>query len=1233
MTARSLCVLLLLAAPASAAAPPAQLTSEQRAQVSQRDRHLRQMAARLLEMDLDGAMKKLQQAIEAQRQVHGDNNAVTAQLLGELARFHDARGQRRQGANLRQQKADILARLYGRAHWRAVDAQLDIAEARTERRSEEETERLFEASQLHIRAVMLDQQGRFREAVPLMRRAMTTYRRLLGEKSRLLVTALGNMGRLHEALGERQEAMRYLKQSADLARQIYGEEHPEYAHTLKNLAIGHSGQGQHAEALKLYLRAGQVIRRSLGEETAQYAEVLDSLGRTYKEMGDLDLALAPARRAVHLARQLDRGKGPNLSAYLNNLAVLHMDRGEYRLAEPLYHESLKLQHGLGGERWPGYASGLNNLARLHEFRGELRQALSLYERSLAILKKVRGEKHPTYLMTLGNMAALLLEMGDRQRAVRVARQALRLAEKAGGEDNPAFADLLNTLGLVHYQTGDYREAVRLFEQARRVQAEKLPDQVATALAIRQNLAGAHAALRDDERTVRHMEAAIRLSRKHHGDDHPRHAALLVNLARIYLGLNEARPALRRATQAYEVLRRREVSGERLLGPLSTMAVANYRLGRHDEALALYQRGLQLSGGKGGPRSQAHINQLFGVGLLYLEMGKPGAGLPYMGQAVALERDRFQAVAAVLSDRQRQAALSEASVHFQHFLSFGQDVLPAGVLYDWAISYRDLGALAAAQQRLARSDRTLAPLFEELQDVRAGLARLAGQPVSPGWHERFDRLVHRKNDLQGQLATASAAGLFEPPTARRVAAALPERSALVEFLVYDHAGRQDARTRRNPVEPRLLAFVLRRDREPAAVPLGAFRPIESALARWRQRVADRDTLLPDPATAAELRRLLWQPIEKYLAGASTLLIVPDGPLCSLPFAALPGRKPGSYLLEEHAIGYLTSGRQLLLPAPCRHGEGLLALGGVDYGTAARPTWARLPGADRESAAVEAVFRAAFPKAVTRRLSGEDARRDELLTLLARKGRPWQCVHLATHGHFARPRDTLPPAALAGWAVGAGGIGQLPALGGVLAAALAAGQPGFDLVGQRDRVRDNPLLLCGLVTAGANRYGSDTILTAEEIASLDLEGTDLVVLSACETGLGTLAGWEGVKGFQQAFHQAGVGTVVSSLWNVSDPATSVLMDEFYDQLWRKKKPPLQALRLAQLAVLNDPGRVRKRADELRAGLIKRGVSERELEERGILAKARKRPPAPVGKGPERSPVAWWAAFVLSGKSPPP
>jgi CHAT domain-containing protein len=168
--------------------------------------------------------------------------------------------------------------------------------------------------------------------------------------------------------------------------------------------------------------------------------------------------------------------------------------------------------------------------------------------------------------------------------------------------------------------------------------------------------------------------------------------------------------------------------------------------------------------------------------------------------------------------------------------------------------------------------------------------------------------------------------------------------------------------------------------------------------------------------------------------------------------------------------------------------------------------------------------------------------------------------------------------------------------------------------------------GLVLAGANRSAAQGILTAEEVADLDLRGVELAVLSACDTGLGKQAAGEGVLGLQRAFQAAGARSLLISLWGVNDAATSVLMEEFYTNLWSKKMSKLQALQQAQRTVLRDPDRVAQRARKLRKLLAKRGVSEAVLRSRGIGKQAGDLPRG--GKVQKRSHPALWAAFVLSG-----
>jgi CHAT domain-containing protein len=186
----------------------------------------------------------------------------------------------------------------------------------------------------------------------------------------------------------------------------------------------------------------------------------------------------------------------------------------------------------------------------------------------------------------------------------------------------------------------------------------------------------------------------------------------------------------------------------------------------------------------------------------------------------------------------------------------------------------------------------------------------------------------------------------------------------------------------------------------------------------------------------------------------------------------------------------------------------------------------------------------------------------------------------------------------------------------------------LTGQQATVTGrNPLILSGIVLAGANRppqtdawgapAGDDGILTAEEVAELELSGAELVVLSACETGLGDVAGGEGVFGLQRAFGLAGARAVIASLWKVDDAATLLLMEEFYANLWQKKLPKLEALRQAQLTVLRNPDQIDQRRQQLDQELARRGLK---LDQIKALPNG--------GKIQGRSHPALWAAFVLSG-----
>jgi CHAT domain-containing protein len=353
--------------------------------------------------------------------------------------------------------------------------------------------------------------------------------------------------------------------------------------------------------------------------------------------------------------------------------------------------------------------------------------------------------------------------------------------------------------------------------------------------------------------------------------------------------------------------------------------------------------------------------------------------------------------------------------------------------------------------------------------------------------------------------------------------------------------------------------------------------------------------------------------------------------AFPFAALPGNRPGSYLIEDLAIGYVASGRQAaeaLADPPGPPGRGLLAVGSVDFQVdpgrsnpsalpllapaplpidAQRAGFKPLPATGPEAQAAHDLFHTVFADQPAQLLTGAAPTEAELKRRL--DGGRWQVVHLATHGFFESPSRVA-----------------------ALRVAVRREDPLTLPLLKGDKKKDEdftfaltPLLRSGVVLAGGGRdpgAGSaqpsadatlreDGILTAEEVQALDLRGCKLVVLSACETGLGRLERGQGVLGLQRAFQMAGARAVVASLWKVNDAATGALMEQFYTNLWVKKLPRLEALRQAQLALLNDPGLVTRH----RAKLVNRDIEETPV----------KLPPV---RSDGRSDPSLWAAFVLSG-----
>jgi CHAT domain-containing protein/tetratricopeptide (TPR) repeat protein len=1135
--------------------------------------------------------------------------------------------------------------------------------------SGEEQQLAKHVKELNAEGERLYDEGKFIEAIKVFRRALDFGHRLY-PKDRFpnghneLATSINNLAEAHEAAGDYANAEPLFQEALAMRRFLFPKDrfpigHPDLAGSIDNLASLYHSAGKLAIAAPLYQEALAMRRVLFPKERypnghPDLATSINNLGYLHKSAGKYAKAEPLYLEALAMRRDLfPRERYPNghpaVALSINNLAVLYKAAGEYAKAEPLYQEALALRRIQFSKAsypngHPDLALSINNLAVLYRTAGEYAKAESLYQEALAMRRLLFPKKdypngHPELASSIDNLAALYRMVGEHAKAELLSLEALAMRRLLFPKDrypngHPDLAFSVNNLASLYESAGEYARAEPLYLEALSMRRVLFPKEL-------------------------------------HPNGHPELAGSINNLAGLYKSTGEygkAEPLFQEALAMYRFFfpKERYPNGHSSLATsINNLGSLHYAARQYAKAEPLYQEALAMCRHlfpkerypNGHPDLAQSINNL---ATLYLCTGDYAKAEPLSQEALSMRR--------VLFPKERypsghphlaHSILNQAGLH-----AMAGDYARAEPLYQealrmdrlWADAFLSSAAEAEAMNFLASQPITRdaflsttrrlpthpghyaavwsgrAPLLRLLERRRLDLAA-ARDPAAAGLAIRLAgarlrlsrallartgtatadlaRLTADKEDLEKQLATLR--GLSPRPrldelSLETLAAALGNRAAFIDLVSYTDIEQDplmpgiagEHRT------PRYVAFVVAAGRAAARVELGEAGPIERAWTNWREAiVAGR----ADRIEAATLARLIWEPLREHLpSGCKSVWLCPDGALCQVPWAALPGKDKDTVLLEQYALAVVPHGPYLAaalrgeVPAGSAQ-KGVLVVGGVDYDGAPvelhddavaslhGPAIARerfgissLPGTLAESRRIRAEASVTLKvEAVV--LNGCGAGVASVLAELPKA----RYAHLATHGFFA---DASVRSVLQ--------VDEKHFL-----------RAGTERAGAGAR---NPLVLSGLVLAGANRADAADrgILTAEGIVGLNLEGMELAVLSACETGLGEVAGGEGVLGLVRAFHVAGTRNVVASLWRVEDASTSALMGRFYEKLWAEKKSPLEALREAQLEVYRNPGRI--------AEWSKREFSATEV----ALPKL----PAATPKAGARARTAQWAAFVLSG-----
>lgn len=898
-------------------------------------------------------------------------------------------------------------------------------------------------------------------------------------------------------------------------------------------------------------------------------------------------AVKTARRLHALQRKASGDDAPVTRQRKQALASLLSSSGDRVEALALYGELLRaaeLEHGADSREVLNVLLPISGVLLSATRYDELD---AVYQRILAITRKLDGEQSATYRAQLTSYGSIMQLRNEYSSAQRIYEQVMRLAEaSAGRADDRSLVGPLQLLGTIYWTTNQPAKAIAAFDRAIAI-SQNDPDVpvVVKASTMFSVAAQYHYAGRSDlarplvARMIGLYQAEIARLEQTAPDDYqlPGLLGMLAYLHRQNNDLAGAEQAFRKAIAIGE--RQSGYSGYEL-----SLAEIKRAQGKHAEALALFEHSKAVMSKRAPSSANAYDPMIADVlrelgelrraeALLTAHLGRLARtygkahplyssarlSLAFVHMAAGKVAQAENLLASILEASERELALVlKTGTEADHAVYFERSSRMLDLAINFHMSYaprrrsaarlalttllrrkgRVLDAAAAnlaiVRSRLSAADRQL---LDQLASARSKLAQLqVAGPQATGeadYARAIATLEEEGQKLELQLGKQSASYrvVSQPITLPAIQRRIPPYARLVEIVSFQ-PGDPNApyRVDLGQAPRRYAAFVVGSRTEPVMIDLGPVEAIDQAVDAFREAIMD-----PADGRAIARGRALYDltmaKVVPRLGGATSILIAPDGKLNLVPFAALVDERR-VFLLEKYTFTYLTSGRDLLrlnvrprakgggvifadptfdaADGPASPSTGAPASRGRRSAILASLTWQPLPETGQEADEITKIMRGFR---VYRGASATET------TLKAVRGP--KILHVATHGFFLPDQAVRP---LADVAAPPGARAPTPSL-------------------------ENPLLRSGLAFAGANQLRSgpdDGILTALEASGLDLWGTRLVVLSACETGVGKVTNGDGVYGLRRALVIAGAESLVMTLWQVDDAATKELMAGYYRNL---------------------------------------------------------------------------------------
>lgn len=873
--------------------------------------------------------------------------------------------------------------------------------------------------------------------------------------------------------------------------------------------------GKYAEAMPYALRSAELAREKFGDWHPKYAYSLEELGELHIAFDELDEAEKIYLQTAALYKKQFGAESEDYAYALGNLANLYKTAGNYPKAVDMYFRSMEVSP-TGGLN---YHLNQQQLAYVYTLMGRYAEAEIEFREVLTAFRQ-NPEWEETYLSSLLNDVTWLYELMGRYQEARVLmEEALEIDKRTIGTDNPWYYTTLNNLANLYGTMGLYDLAVPLMEEVvnSHINSEQKGSELAMASPLN-NLAEIYSEIGRLEDAIALTTRAKKIVELRLGKENPNYITFINSLGGFYQDLKDYAKADSLLSEARKL-------GEVVYGEESFKTAELY-----DD-----------------------------LATLYMDMEQYAKAEKFLNEALNGYFNTLKTTFPLLSEEEENAFLAGFRGSFELFHTLALKRQPENPTitasqYDFALQTKGLlfQNSSLMRKRVSESDDLqLKELFAQWQKLREEMARVYTLSVSERVALRIDQdsLEAEVNLLEKQLSERASifarSGSLDSVSWREIQQQLAPGEAAVEIIrhrYYDKYLTDSILYQALIITPETRDF-------PMSIVLENGNDLEGRFSQYynscmKYQIEDQHSY-----------QQFWKRIGASLGGIKKVYFSADGFYHSINLQGLYNRESGNYLADELEVQLVTSTRSLLQKDSQPMISDAALFGFPDYnGKQANEPIAEveeqlenvsqgllqaqrfftineileLPGTRKEIAEIEQLLE---QKQITcHTFIGNKATEEAVKAIKSPS-----LLHIATHGYFLKNASSDSPQKTE----------------------LIYGISPLDLA-------NKPLLRSGLLFSDALRAlkkGGDGVLTAYEAVGLDLEKTELVVLSACETGLGELQIGEGVYGLQRALHTAGADAVLMSLWKVSDNATQLLMVKFYQNLLIEGQNKQQALSNAQ------------------------------------------------------------------------